>query len=254
MAKKGSEEARRYYQSGPREGELRNVSKIAFKANANQDTDGLLRTGGPGRITSDTQFRITKGNPGAGQLSSTKRRSRFGQFPGKLPPGVNPLGRLSGLFALVSDSSPTNMVTIKDQDGKSQRVPDTYAAKIRDIDALQKRADKLSFDEMFESSAKLDMAGFMWNGKSYLTKTKKPGHKYDIYDLTQNKMAEDKKSGKMPIMYKGSYLGSRPKTMTEGVDEAKSKQPPKKAPRSGTRAVPLASGGLITRRGPMKRK
>ena len=184
------------------------------------------------------------------RISSTKRSPKFGQFPGKLPPGVNPLGRLSGLFALVSDSSPTNMVTIKDQDGKSQRVPDTYAAKIRDIDALQKRADKLSFDEMFESSAKLDMAGFMWNGKSYLTKTKKPGHKYDIYDLTQNKMAEDKKSGKMPIMYKGSYLGSRPQTVREIKDDG----PIKKAPRSGTRAVPLASGGLITRRGPMKRK
>jgi hypothetical protein len=250
MAKKGSEEARRYFQSGPRKGELRDVPRVAFKADANQDKKGQLRTGGPGRRTSETQLRTQRGNPGAGQIQSTTRSPKFGQFPGKLPPGVNPLGRLSGLFALVSDSSPTNMVTIKDQDGKSQRVPDTYAAKIRDIDALQKRADKLSFDEMFESSAKLDMAGFMWNGKSYLTKTKKPGHKYDIYDLTQNKMAEDKKSGKMPIMYKGSYLGSRPQTVREIKDDG----PIKKAPRSGTRAVPLASGGLITRRGPMKRK
>ena len=45
-------------------------------------------------------------------------------------------------------------------------------------------------------------------------------------------------------------LGSRPKSVTEIKDDG----PPKKAPRSGTRAVPLASGGLITRRGPIKRK
>jgi len=253
MAKKGSEEARRYFQSGPRKGERRDVPRIAFKQPSKQifDKSGQIHTTeGKGKIVAETKIRTQKGRLGAGQIQSTKRNTKFGQFPGKLPPGVNPLGRLSGLFALVSDSSPTNMVTIKDQDGKSQRVPDTYAAKIKDIDALQKRADKLSFDEMFESSAKLNMAGFMWNGKSYLTKTKKPGHKYDIYDLTQNKMAEDKKSGKMPIMYKGSYLGSRPQTVREIKDDG----PPKNAPRSGTRAVPLASGGLITRRGPIKRK
>ena len=189
--------------------------------------------------------------------NATKRGNVvFGRVPGRLPPGLNPLGKL-GFLPLLTPSSSTNMVTIKDQDGKSQRVPDTFAAKIKEVDFLQKKADTLSFPDMFEEAAKLNMAGFEWKGKSYLTKTKDPEHKYNVYDLTQKKIKADKEEGDVSITYKGAYLGSRPKTMTEGVDEAKSKQPSKNASKTGlskNSGPKLASGGFVTKRGPLKRK
>jgi hypothetical protein len=190
--------------------------------------------------------------------NATKRGNVvFGRVRGRLPPGLNPLGKLGGFLPALLASSPTNMVTIKGQDGKSQRVPDTFAAKIKEVDSLQKKANTLSFDDMFEEAAKLNMAGFEWEGKSYLTKTKDPEHKYNVYDLTQKKIKADKEEGDVSITYKGAYLGSRPKTMTEGVDEAKSKQPSKTASKTGlskNSGPKLASGGFVTKRGPLKRK
>jgi hypothetical protein len=274
MAKKGNEEARQRFQSGPRKGQLRDVPRVAFKQTSKQTNKSgqIHTTEGKGNTVAETKLRTQKGRSGAGQIQSTLRGPRFGRVRGRLPPGLNPLGKL-GFLPLLTPSSPTNMVTIKDQNGKSQRVPDTFAAKIKEVDFLQKKADTLSFDEMFEEAAKLNMAGFEWEGKSYLTKTKDPEHKYNVYDLTQKKIKADKEEGDVSITYKGAYLGSRPKTMTEGVDEAKSKQPSKKASKTGlsknsgpkrgssvlrhlskNSGPKLASGGFVTKRGPLKRK
>ena len=49
-------------------------------------------------------------------------------------------------------------------------------------------------------------------------------------------IAKDKENNRVPIMYEGTYLGSRNKSVTEGVKEVKEKEQPKKAPKTGTRA------------------
>ena len=247
MAKKGNEEARRRFQSGPRKGQLRDVPRVAFKQPSKQifDKSGQIHTTkDKGKTVAETKLRTQKGRSGAGQIQSTLRGPRFGRVRGRLPTGLNPLGKLGGLLPALLASSSTNMVTIKDQNGKSQRVPDTYAAKIKEVDSLQKKADTLSFDEMFEKAAKLNMAGFEWKGKKYLTKTEDPNHRYNVYDLALEKIEEDKKKGKVSITYNGAYLGNRPITTTEGVDKAKSKQPPKKASKTG---LPKNAGPKLTR-------
>lgn len=228
----------------------------AFRSTSKQKTGegGKIRTtdrqGDTGRKTVSTvKVRNKDGTLrslplGKNNAAAKKGNVKFGRVSGRLPTGLNPLGKLGGLLPALLASSSTNMVTIKGPNGKSQRVPDTFAAKIKEVDFLQKKADTLSFDEMFEEAAKLNMAGFEWKGKKYLTKTEDPKHRYNVYDLALEKIEEDKKKGKVSITYNGAYLGNRPITTTEGVDKAKSKQPPKKASKTG---LPKNAGPKLTR-------
>ncbi|MEK9896884.1 MAG: hypothetical protein VW518_10750, partial [Burkholderiaceae bacterium] len=172
-----------------------------------------------------------------GRLASTTRSPMFGK-PKRLPSGLMPkFGVGAGLIGMLPlDSTETNMVTIKDQNNKSIRVPDTYAAKIRDINALNKKSSSLSFEEMFNEARKLGMAGFKWDGKNYKTQTDDKESSKNIYDKTIKKIAKDKENNRVPIMYEGTYLGSRNKSVTEGVKEVKEQEQPKKAPKTGTRA------------------
>ena len=232
------EEERRYYSAdSDKAGQKRKVPRIAFKETSVQNQ-------GTGRIATKVANKKEKTvavkkirDATTGRLASTTRSPMFGK-PKRLPSGLTPkFGVGTGLIGMLPlDSTETNMVTIKDQNNKSIRVPDTYAAKIRDINALNKKSGSLSFEEMFNEARKLGMAGFKWDGKNYKTQTDDKKSSKNIYDKTIQKIAKDKENNRVPIMYEGTYLGSRNKSVTEGVKEVKEKEQPKKAPKTGTRA------------------
>jgi len=236
MTDKGSREAREVYKSGLKKGKKRPVPRVVYNQTSKQVDRGQINTTeGKGQTVSTKKIldNSTK------QISSTKRNTKFGRPLDRIP-GILKSTPASVFLGVFLNSSDTNMVDRK-IGGKSVRIPDSMSAKMNNVDHFNKTSSSMDFDAAYNEASKMGLSNFRWDGREYEGKD---------FKVTQDKVKKDEESGKISLLYKGSYLGSRPQTVKEIKDDA----PPNNAPRSGTRAVPLASGGLITRRGPIKRK